>query len=66
VTCYNCENKRRVYTKDCLGCAVRLVKSARPSRRQQEVMIGYLTAYGNLSREQIIEAMKRDSDTATA
>lgn len=66
MTCYNCENKRRVYTKDCLGCAVRLVKSARPSRKQQEVMIQYLTTYGNLSREQIIEELKRDSDPATA
>lgn len=66
MSCYNCENNRRVYIKDCLGCAVRLVKSARPSRKQQEVMIQYLTAYGNLSREQIIEELKRDSDPATA
>ena len=66
MSCYNCENNRRVYTKDCLGCAVRLVKSARPFRKQQEVMIQYLTAYGNLSREQIIEELKRDSDPATA
>lgn len=66
MSCYNCENNRRVYTKDCIGCAVRLVKSARPSRKQQEVMIQYLTAYGNLSREQIIEELKRDPDPATA
>ena len=59
MTCDNCESGW-VYTKGCLGCAVRLVKSARPSRKQQESMIGYLTLYGTFSRDEIIEAIKDD------
>lgn len=66
MSCYNCENKRRVYTKDCLGCAVRLVKSARPSRKQQEAMLHYIETYGAFSRDEIIEAIKRDSAIANA
>ena len=63
MTCDNCESGW-VYDNGCLGCAVRLVKSARPSRKQQEAMLGYLTLYGSFSRERIIEAIKDDSDTA--
>lgn len=66
MTCYNCDNNRGVYLRDCLGCAVRMVKSARPSRWQQETMLHYLEKYGAFSRDEIIEAIKRDSDTATA
>jgi hypothetical protein len=61
MTCYNCENNRRVYSAECLGCAVRLVKSARPSRRQQEAMLNYIQKLGKLSKEQIIEAIKSES-----
>lgn len=61
MTCYNCDNNRRIYTADCLGCAVRLVKSARPSRRQQEAMLNYIQRLGKLSKEQIIEAIKSES-----
>ena len=64
MTCYNCENNRRVYTKDCIGCAARLVKSARPSRKQQEAMINYLTRYGKFTKDEIIEALKNDPATA--
>ena len=66
MSCYNCENARRVYIRDCLGCTVRLVKSARPSRKQQEAMLEYIEKYGAFTRNQIIEAIKRDSNTATA
>lgn len=60
-SCYNCENNRRVYTADCLGCAVRLVKSARPSRKQQEAMLNYIQKLGKFTKEQIIEAIKSES-----
>lgn len=56
--CYNCENKRGIYTLGCIGCAVRLVKSARPSRKQQESMIEHIVRHGELTREQIIDALK--------
>lgn len=64
MTCYNCDNNRRVYNADCLGCAVRLVKSARPSRKQQEVMIQHIVRHGKLTKEQIIEAIKSKSAIA--
>lgn len=64
MTCYNCENNRRVYLRDCIGCAVRLVKSARPSRKQQESMMNYLTRYGKFTKDEIIEALKNDPATA--
>jgi hypothetical protein len=66
MTCYDCENNRRVYLRDCIGCAVRLVKSARPSRKQQECMIAYLVRNGRFTKDQIIEAIKNDSITADA
>jgi len=62
--CYNCKNNRRVYTLGCVGCAARLVISARPQRKQQEVMIEHIVKHGKLTKEQIIEAIK--SDTAAA
>ena len=66
MSCYNCENNRRVYLRDCIGCAVRLVKSARPSRKQQETMLQHLTRNGKFTKDEIIEALKNDADIATA
>lgn len=62
--CYNCENNRRVYTLGCIGCAVRLVKSARPSRKQQDAMIQHIVKHGKITKEQIIEAIKSDAAAA--
>ncbi len=61
MNCYNCENKRRIYTLGCLGCAVRLVKSARPSKLQQEGMIAHIEKYGKFTREDIVKAIKDDA-----
>jgi len=55
--CYNCKNNRRVYTLGCVGCAARLVKSARPSRKHQEVMIEHIVRHGKLTKEQIVEQL---------
>jgi hypothetical protein len=61
--CPDCASQH-VFTKGCLGCAVKMVKSARPSRKQQEMMLAYLTMYCNVSREEILEAIKNDTITA--
>ena len=61
MSCYNCEHNRRVYLADCLGCAVRLVKSARPARKQQEAMLEYIAKNGKFTKEQVIEAIKADA-----
>ena len=47
-----------VYLADCLACCVRLVKSARPDRKQQEAMLNYLVRCGKYSRDEIIIALK--------
>jgi hypothetical protein len=53
-----------VYLADCLACCVRLVKSARPSRKMQEAMLGYLVLYCNMDRDEILEAIKNDTESA--
>lgn len=58
--CKACVENKHSYQRKCLGCAVRLVKSARPSRQQQETMLSYIVAYGDFTREQVIEAVKQD------
>ena len=63
-TCYNCETNRRTYIKDCLGCAVRLVKSARPSRQRQEGMLQMIERYGVFTRQQVIEGLKNDGSVS--
>lgn len=64
--CKECGANKHSYRRKCLGCAVRLVKSARPSRKQQETMLAYIVAYGDFTKEQVIEAVKNDPDTATS
>ena len=61
MNCYNCENNRRVYLADCLGCAIRLVKSARPGRKQQDAMLAYIERNRRFTREQVIEAINADA-----
>ena len=63
--CKQC-NSKNVYTKGCMGCAVRLVKSARPSRKMQEAMLGYLVLYCNMDRDEILEAIKNDQAETSA
>lgn len=58
--CKTCGHKF-IYVKDCLECAVRLVKSARPSRKQQEMMLEFLVLYCNQDRDTILEALKNDT-----
>ena len=43
MSCPYCEVEAKQYDlKNCLGCAVRIVRSARPSRKQQEKMLDYV------------------------
>jgi len=66
MNCVNCKTDKPVYYNKCLGCAVRLVKSARPSRKKQEMMMLYIHYYGQFSRDQILEALKNDTANATS
>ncbi len=44
--CQFCENQAKQYDlKNCIGCAARIVKSARPSRRQQGKMLDYVSQW---------------------
>lgn len=46
--CQLCEIQAKQYDlKNCLGCAARIVRSARPSRRQQEKMLDYVSQWHN-------------------
>lgn len=61
MNCVNCKTDKPVYDNNCLGCAVRLVKSARPSRKKQEMMMLYIHYYGKFSRDAILKALKNDT-----
>lgn len=63
MSCVNCKTDKPVYDNNCLGCVVRLVKSARPSRKKQEMMMLYIQTYGKFNRDVILEALKTH-DTA--
>jgi hypothetical protein len=44
--CEYCEIQAKQYDlKKCIQCAARLVRSARPSRRQQEKMLAYVSRW---------------------
>jgi len=66
MNCVKCQTDKPIYIHTCLGCAVRLVKSARPSRKKQEMMILYISHYGKFSRDTILEALKNDTANATS
>ena len=56
--CKPCAFGLRVFDhKKCFGCAVRLVASARPSRKQQESMLAITQQ--NHDRDELIEAVKK-------
>lgn len=42
-----------------MECAVRLVRSARPSRKIQDNMIEYIVAYMNISKDELMEALNK-------
>jgi hypothetical protein len=52
------ELSRYVYKNGCLGCAIRLVASARPGRKQQEYLLGYIQRYWNIDRQEVINGLK--------
>ena len=46
MSCQLCNIEAKQYDlKNCIGCAARLVKSARPSRRQQEKQLAYVSRW---------------------
>ena len=49
---------RYVYKNGCLGCAIRLVASARPGRKQQEYLLGYIQRYWKIDRQDVIKGLK--------
>ena len=66
--CESCKTKS-IYDLSCLSCCVRLVKSARPSRAQQEAMLlhihrsnrdGVITP----TRDEILTALNSSVDCA--
>jgi hypothetical protein len=61
MTCINCKDNKPVYQQSCFGCVVRLVKSARPSRKQQDAMLTYVEINKQFTKEQVIEAIKADA-----
>ena len=51
-----------MYVLACLSCAIRLVKSARPSRLHQESMLAAIARSRNApSRESILAGMKESA-----
>lgn len=58
MTCPLCKTKSGQYDlQNCLGCAARLVKAARPSRTQQEKMLVYVTRWH--SRSDVLHEITR-------
>lgn len=46
MNCELCDIEAKQYDlKNCIGCAARLVRSARPSRRQQEKQLEYVSRW---------------------
>jgi len=56
-----CGNQNHIYDLSCLSCCVRLVKSARPSRTQQEAMLLHIQVEPRRSDN---AHTRRDSDRA--
>jgi len=52
------ECKGSVYLSSCMSCCVRLVLSARPSRKHQEAMLAYLIRHGKFTKDEIIDSIK--------
>jgi hypothetical protein len=55
---HSTEFSKYVYKNGCLGCAIRLVASARPGRKQQEYLLGYIQRYWKIDREDVINRLK--------
>ena len=48
---YCARQQSGMYNMQCLGCRVRLVLSARPSRAKQEAMLAYIGQRGGATAE---------------
>ena len=60
MTCALCASAGHIYDRSCLGCAARLVASARPGRRQQDAML--VLAWierGGIERLRVIDELQR-------
>jgi len=58
-----CLGSSGIFNMSCLICCVRLVKSARPSRKQQEIMLASIARFKNApNRDQILAFMKKDGN----
>ena len=60
IDCAACNSGSGIYElKSCIGCAVRLVASARPSKARQLSMLEYLSTYYGYDQAEIIERVKK-------
>ena len=60
IDCAACNSESGIYElKSCIGCAVRLVLSARPSKQRQLAMLEYLSTYYGYDQAEIIERVKK-------
>ena len=60
MNCAACNSGSGIYElKACMGCAVRLVISARPSKARQLSMLAYLSTYYGYDQNELIERVKK-------
>ena len=60
MNCVSCNSGSGIYElKACMGCAVRLVISARPSKARQLSMLAYLSTYYGYDQNELIERVKK-------